>query len=293
MQNKGKIKNEERPSFKSETSVNPEISFSNLYTNKYLRKPVVIKFNNGFKPDIANNSINSNDNSNSNNFLNDNNEQNEQKINISLLSHEKEKDENKEKRACLKRVKTDERIKPYNFYEKSQSKSELYRSFEDLERKSIEIKNRKMKKKSENKIQIPNFKKDTNLIDLKESLDNYRKSKSKKKQRTEVKKSSTNNNRNLKNIQIKRKNKDNSTNSFRINPKDKNDFRIVKKGKIKFTNGWQEQRNVYNKKEQDFKSSKNKTEQILKNINYKNISKMKSEKVLKEEEKRITKRFLY
>ena len=283
---KEKIKNEERPSFKSETSVNPEISFSNLYTNKYLRKPVVIKFNNGFKPDIANNSINSNDNSNSNNFLNDNNDQNEQKINISLLSHEKEKDENKEKRACLKRVKTDERIKPYNFYEKSQSKSELYRSFEDLERKSIEIKNRKMKKKSENKIQIPNFKKDTNLIDLKESLDNYRKSKSKKKQRTEVKKSSTNNNRNLKNIQIKRKNKDNSTNSFRINPKDKNDFRIVKKGKIKYTNGWQEQRNVYNNKEQDFKNSKNKTEQILKNINYKNISKMKSEKVLKEEEKK-------
>ena len=283
---KEKIKNEERPSFKSETSVNPEISFSNLYTNKYLRKPVVIKFNNGFKPDIANNSINSNDNSNNNNFLNDNNDQNEQKINISLLSHEKEKDENKEKRACLKRVKTDERIKPYNFYEKSQSKSELYRSFEDLERKSIEIKNRKIKKKSENKIQIPNFKKDTNLIDLKESLDNYRKSKSKKKQRTEVKKSSTNNNRNLKNIQIKRKNKDNSTNSFRINPKEKNDFRIVKKGKIKFTNGWQEQRNVYNKKEQDFKNSKNKTEQILKNINYKNISKMKSEKVLKEEEKK-------
>ena len=284
---KEKIKNEERPSFKSETSVNPEISFSNLYTNKYLRKPVVIKFNNGFKPDIANNSINSNDNSNNNNFLNDNNDQNEQKINISLLSHEKEKDENKEKRACLKRVKTDERIKPYNFYEKSQSKSELYRSFEDLERKSIEIKNRKMKKKSENKIQIPNFKKDTNLIDLKESLDNYRKSKSKKKQRTEVKKSSTNNNRNLKNIQIKRKNKENSTNSLRIKQKEKNDFGIVKKGKIKFTNCWQEQRNAYhNKKEQDLKNSKNKTEQIVKNINYKNISNMKSEKVLKEEEKK-------
>ena len=46
---KEKSKNEERSSFKSETSVNPEISFSNLYTNKYLRKPVVIKFNNGFK----------------------------------------------------------------------------------------------------------------------------------------------------------------------------------------------------------------------------------------------------
>lgn len=283
---KEKINNEERPSFKSETSVNPEISFSNLYTNKYLRKPVVIKFNNGFKPDIVNNSINSNDNSNSNNLLNDNNDKNEQKINFPLLSHEKEKDENKERRSCLQRVKTDERIKPYNFYEKTQSKSELYRSFEDLERKSIEIKNRKMKKKSEDKISIPNFKKDTNLIDLKESLDNYRKSKSKKKQRTEVKKSSTNNNRNLKNIQIKRKNKENSTNSFRMNPKEKNDFRIVKKGKIKYTNGWQEQRNAYIKKEQDFKNSKNKTEQIVKNINYKNISNMKSEKVLKEEEKK-------
>ena len=184
-------------------------------------------------------------------------------------------------------MKTDERIKPYNFYEKTQSKSELYRSFEDLERKSIEIKNRKMKKKSENKMPIPNFKKDTNLIDLKESLDNYRKSKSKKRQRTEVKKSSTNNNRNLKNIQIKRKNKDNSTNSFRINPKEKNDFRIIKKEKIRFSNCWQEQRNVYyNKKEKDFKNNKNKTEQIVKNITYKNISNMKSEKVLKEEEKK-------
>lgn len=69
----------------------------------------------------------------------------------------------------------------------------------------LKLKIEKWKKKSENKIQIPNFKKDTNLIDLKESLDNYRKSKSKKKQRTEVKKSSTNNNRNLKNIQIKKK----------------------------------------------------------------------------------------
>ena len=286
---KEKIKNEERPSFKSETSVNPEISFSNLYTNKYLRKPVVIKFNNGFKPDIVNNrSLNSNDNnnSNSNNLLNGKTDKNEQKINFSLLSNEKEKDGNKIKKAQLKRVKTDERIKPYNFYEKTQSKSELYRSFEDLERKSIEIKNRKMKKKSENKMPIPNFKKDTNLIDLKESLDNYRKSKSKKKQRTEVKKSSTNNNRNLKNIQIKRK-KENSTNSFRINPKEKNDFHIVKKGKINYSNCWQEQRNIYyNKKEQEFKTSKNKTEQIIKNINYKNISNMKSEKILKEEEKK-------
>ena len=284
---KEKNKNEERSSFKSETSVNPEISFSNLYTNKYLRKPVVIKFNNGFKPEIVNNSINSNDNSNSNNLMNDQNDKNEQKINFALLSHEKEKDEKKEKKACLKRVKTDERIKPYNFYEKSQSKSELYRSFEDLERKSIEIEKRKMKKKSENKMPIPNFRKDINLVDLKASLDNYRKSKSKKKKRTEVKKSSTNNNRNLKNIQIKRKNKENSTNSLRIKSKEKNDFGIVKKGKIKFTNCWQEQRNAYyNKKEQDLKNSKNKTEQIVKNITYKNISNMKSEKVLKEEEKK-------
>ena len=292
---KEKNKNEERPSFKSETSINPEISFSNLYTNKYLRKPVVIKFNNGFKPEIVNNSINSNDNSNSNNLImNDKNDKNEQIINYSLLSHEKEKDEKKEKKACLKRVKTDERIKPYNFYEKSQAKSELYRSFEDLERKSIEIEKRKMKKKSENKMPIPNFRKDINLVDLKASLDNYRKSKSKKKKRTEVKKSSTNNNRNLKNIQIKRKNKENSTNSLRINPKEKNDLGIVKKGKIKFTNCWQEKRNsYYNKNEQDLKNSKNKTEQIVKNITYKNISNMKSEKVLKEEEKKeSTKNFL-
>ena len=57
--NSGKIKNKkkiekenqkenERPSLTFENNANPDISFSNLYTSNYLRKPVVIKFNNGF-----------------------------------------------------------------------------------------------------------------------------------------------------------------------------------------------------------------------------------------------------
>ena len=46
----------------NEYFLNPEISFSNLYTSKYLRKPVVIKFNNNINPInlINNNSCNNN-----------------------------------------------------------------------------------------------------------------------------------------------------------------------------------------------------------------------------------------
>ena len=223
--------NKEKINLNNEYFLNPEISFSNLYTCKYLRKPVVIKFNSGINP------INFNNNNNSFNA-------NEQKINFSMTSLKEESKENKDDKKRLERVKTDERIKPYNFYEKNKMKSELYRSYEDLEKKSMEISKRKMKKKSSYK--IIDFKKDSNLVNIKEYLGNYiQKSRSKKKTQNENnKKNNVNKNRNLKNFRIV-KSTDESVNSLRSNniENEKNDF-LIKKGDIKY-NYWQEQRNFH------------------------------------------------
>ena len=86
------------------------------------------------------------------------------------------KDENKENVPCnnqqLKKVKIENKIKPYNFYKKNNVETELYRSFEDLEKKSLEISKRKMKKNS--KKPLTNFKKENNLEELKESFEKYR-----------------------------------------------------------------------------------------------------------------------
>jgi hypothetical protein len=220
----------------NEFFLNPEISFSNLYTCKYLRKPVVIKFNNGVNP------VNFN---NTNTSFNSKN--NEQKINFSLASlkeESKENKEDKEEKISCERVKTDERIKPYNFYEKKKIKSELYRSYEELERKSVEISKRKMKKKSSYK--MIDFKKGNNLLNVKESLDNYiRKSKSKKKNKT-VKNNNNNKNRNNKNFHIIN-NTDEAINSLRTNnnqlEKEKNDY-IIKRANLKY-NFWQDKRNLH------------------------------------------------
>ena len=55
-------KEKERNNLNNEFFLNPEISFSNLYTSKYIRKPVVIKFNKA----INNININTNTNTNTN-----------------------------------------------------------------------------------------------------------------------------------------------------------------------------------------------------------------------------------
>lgn len=67
---------------------------------------------------------------------------------------------------------TEKRSKYYNFFESSKS-NELFRNFEDLEKKSIEISKRKMIK---NNLDGPFFsvKKDNNLNEIKQSLDNIR-----------------------------------------------------------------------------------------------------------------------
>ena len=265
----------------NEYFLNPEISFSNLYTSKYLRKPVVIKFNNNINPINLTNNHSCNNNS-------------AQKINFSMTSLEKE--ENKDINNYKKRIKTDERIKPYNFYEKNIIKPELYRSYEDLERKSWEISRRRMKKNSAAKFQ--NFKKDTNLIEVKESLDNFiKKCKSKKKEndinREKGKINIISKNRSVKNINVI-KNKGNSFNSFRLKEveNEKNNF-VVNKENINInSNYWQEQRNIhYNINENENSKKDDKYidlnfEKKIENLNFKNKENIKSEKVLNNIEKK-------
>lgn len=262
----------------NEFFLNPEMSFSNLYTCKYLRKPVVIKFNNGVNP------VNFN---NTNCSFNSNN--NEQKINFSMTSLKEESKENKDDKNNYERVKTDERIKPYNFYEKKKLKSELYRSYEELERKSVEISKRRKKKQSSYK--MIDFKKENNLLNIKESLDNYmKKSKSKKKKKIESNKKHNNNNknRNNKNFRII-KSTDETLNSLRVNQleKEKNDF-VIKKGNLKY-NYWQEKRsfhyNYTNTNESNTDSTNINEEQKIK---YRSIHNISNENNLKNDEEKYT-----
>ena len=136
----------------TEFNINPEISFSNLYTKNYIRKPVVIKFKKGFNcATIKNETINKERRG---------------------LSQEENKENIPNNNQTLKKVKTEAKIKPYNFYKKNSIETELYRCYEDLEKKSLEITKRKRKKNSINS--TTNFKKEANLEELKESLENYR-----------------------------------------------------------------------------------------------------------------------
>ena len=137
----------------TEFNINPEISFSNLYTKNYIRKPVVIKFKKGFNcTSIKNETINNDK--------------------IGLSQEENKNNIPNKNQQVLKKVKTEAKIKPYNFYKKNTMETELFRSYEDLEKKSVEITKRKRKKNAINS--TTNFKKENNLVELKESLNNYR-----------------------------------------------------------------------------------------------------------------------
>ena len=271
-------KEKERHNLNNEFFLNPEISFSNLYTSKYIRKPVVIKFNNAINP------ININTNTNTSKIINNSyNSNNQQKIiNFSMTMHDKE--ENKENNVDKERIKTDEPIKPYNFYEKSKLKSELYRSYEDLEKKSMEITRRKLKKNSSSKIE--NFKKDTNLEDVKESFDNFRnKSKSKILENDindilDKKRNMINKNKSLKNVRTI-KTKEIFLNSLIKEENEKNDFHINKKN-LNFNNYWQEQRNIhYN----NINDNENDNEININNINNINdMTNIKCENILYNED---------
>ena len=168
----------------TEYNINPEISFSNLYTKNYIRKPVVINFKNGF------NSINIKEKNNTDDKRD--------------LSKEKNKENIPNNNQQMKKVKTENKIKPYNFYKKNNLETELFRSFEDLEKKSLEISKRKMKKNSF--YSISSFKKENNLDELKESLENYRvktKSNLRRKKKKKEKFINYSDNNNIKNGSLK------------------------------------------------------------------------------------------
>ena len=132
----------------------------NLYCqtiqNHLLRKPVVIKFEKG---------ININNIYNNSNIYNNNND----KIQINEI------------KKIDKLTLTENRYKnkdPFDF----DKKHELFRNFEDLEKKSIEISKRSILKKNFSNKNFFDIKKDNNLKEIKQSLDAIRtKNKSKKK----------------------------------------------------------------------------------------------------------------
>ena len=270
--------------FYSESSLIPETGLTSLYTKKNLRKPVVIKFINGINTFQNNNKINNTicNTIDVNDKISFNSLNNENKISFSL-SQEKEKEKEKGK-SKIEKVKPEERIKSYNHQKKAQ-KSELYRRYEDLERKSIEISKRKMKKNSSSKLPIPNFKKEINLINLKKSLDNIIKSKSKNKER-KCKKRLVN--KKLQNFRIIKKIED-KPNLFRSNQTEdeKNNFCIMKKQTPNF-NYWQEQRNIYYNTNDNNKFMDNNNSNTLEtnktNIHHKTIPSSKSQKIIKEED---------
>lgn len=85
--------------------------------------------------------------------------------NINLNFADKEKNNNNKSH-------TEKRSKNYNFFESSK-RDELFRNFEDLEKKSIEISKRKINKNNSNKYFF-SVKKDNDLKEIKQSLDNIR-----------------------------------------------------------------------------------------------------------------------
>ena len=244
--------------------VNPEMNFSNLYTKSYIRKPVLIKFKNSFNHTNIkekNNKIDNNDN----------------------LFEEDNKENIPNNNQQLKKMKTETKIKPYNFYNKNNLETELYRSFEDLEKKSLEISKRKMKKNSN--YYVNGIKKENNLEELKESLENYRiKTKNNLKRRKKKKENFINNSEknNIKNDSIKINNKKcNKTINLNKNKINEYNSNIKKQTNIipNKINHWHRQKNnqfddINFSHVNDTKSYKNKRSSLA------HIPKVKSEELL-------------
>ena len=227
--------------------VNTELSATSLYKNKFIRKPVVIKFENGFN---INNIYN-----NSNIFNNSCTSTSKNKD----TQDENEKEENK-KAKMKERVKTDLRIKPYVFYEKKNGKSELYRNFKDLEEKSKEICKRRTKKNLSDK--TFDFKKDIDLVDVRQSFEFIKNSKSKNKDKKIINDKKKRQNKINKRNNILNCNKNILFNSSKLNNKEKKFFNI-NENKMK-ENNYYSQENIYINEE---KSTDNNKYYINKNIN--------------------------
>ena len=251
-------------------NINPEIKFSNLYTKNYIRKPVVIKFKKGF---------------------NCTNIKNETIKNDKLILSQEENKENipNNNQQILKKVKTEEKIKPYNFYKKNTIETELFRCYEDLEKKSVEITKRKRKKNSINS--TTNIKKENNLVELKESLENYRQ---RTKSNIKRKRKKKNNfiNKNLKIEEFKTNNLILNSNTIAAGKIDEYNYHIKKclipntsknthwhrQTSIQFNNintsDINENKSMKNKKINFYQIPKVKSEELLvNNKNYENIKK--------------------
>lgn len=215
-----RLKNRKNEIYNSDDflNINTNLSVSFLYKNNYIRDPVEIKFDNGFNVNnIYNNTLNINDINNNNMDKTSNNIDKGNKIN--------------------KGFNTDLRIKSYHFIDKNGNlKSELYRNYKDLETKSFELSKRKLKKNLSNK--LLNFKKIENLINVKQSLDLMKKSKSTKKDGKKC-------DNKLKIIKINNKNKKNSdynrNKDLSLNIINNNYFNEFCDGNIKskFLNFWE------------------------------------------------------
>ena len=247
----------------TEFNINPEIKFSNLYTKNYIRKPVVIKFKKGF---------------NCTNIKNET--QNNDKIGLSQEENKENIPNNNQQ--ILKKVKTETKIKPYNFYKKNTIETELFRSFEDLEKKSLEITKRKRKKNSINS--TINFKKETNLEELKESLHNFRQ-RAKSNMKRKRKKRNNIINKNLKSEESKTnnsiQNSNTNTNTTKTNKIEEYKY-LIKRCELQNPSKnthWHRQKSTQfsNMSISDFNESKS-----MKNnkINFYEIPKVKSEELL-------------
>ena len=150
-----KIKREHSP---KDHFIDEDLCNSNSYKNCFLRKPVVIKFEKDF---------------NMNNTYNNTNIYNNGYPNTSKNIDSKNRNRISDVNCTEKEINT------YNFNEKKPLKSELFRNYEDLEKKSFEISMRKLRKNLSCK--SIDFKKDKNLREIKKSLKTIKNSHSKDK----------------------------------------------------------------------------------------------------------------
>ena len=132
-------------------SLNKISLITSKYKNNYIRKPLLIKIEKGI---------------NINNIYNNSNIYNNNITTPASLSKE-----------SLIKSYTERRIYPINYLNKKieknkNNKSELFRNFKDLEKKSEEI-SKKLKKKTDSNIPFK-LKKNNNLLDIKQSLEDIR-----------------------------------------------------------------------------------------------------------------------
>ena len=193
--------------------IDEDLNHSNSYKNSFMRKPVVIKFENDFN---INNTYNNSKLYKTNTCKNIDNINKNRKFDINC---------------------TAKGINAYNFYEKNPLKSELFRNYLDLEKKSFEISIRKMRKNLSCK--SINFKKDRNLREIKKSLKTIKNNQSHSKDKTE-------NNKKLKIIKF-----NDIKNYKKLKFLKNNDFSLYsintsKNDNQKYINNTQQQKNLYN-----------------------------------------------